>query len=454
MVYPLQVLPIGTTTYSIPPRAVTPGNRLVIVGLVAEHVIHNAAPGSVFVTGGFSCVPITVEGISLSVRPDNPIVLIGKKQQFTATAKSYYDGTTQDLTASVTWSSSNTAVATISNEAGYEGIAESISSGTTTITATYESISDSTTMTVPHGTLRYSGTTENLYGVAASVSQVVVVGMNGTIVTSSDAVTWTVRTSGTKEHLYGVVWADTQFVAVGNPDTVLTSSDGITWSLHTTGTNTGLRDIAWSGTQYVAVGGGGIITSPDCVSWTTRISLLQFWSRLASSGTMFVAVGAVGATSSPDGVTWTAVDSTHGLNSIVWTGTQFVAVGDGGAVHTSSDGTTWKKQHLSGVQRLDAVAWSGQNYVSVGSRTYDYHRIILFSNDGITWTQHRSDSNILNDIDWFDTQFVAVGSNGTIITIPDPVPVNPQMEMLNMGLSVRKSLPIAGVLSVFREALQ
>lgn len=75
-------------------RSVTSGDRLVIVGLVAAHAIPDASPESVFVIGGFSCVPVTVEGNYLSVRPVNPTVLMGTKQQFAAIATSYYDGTT------------------------------------------------------------------------------------------------------------------------------------------------------------------------------------------------------------------------------------------------------------------------------------------------------------------------------------------------------------------------
>ncbi len=70
---------------------------------------------------------------SIAVTPDNPIAY-GTNQQFTATG-SFSDGSTQDLTDQVTWNSSNTAVATVSNAGGHEGLATSVSSGTTTISA-------------------------------------------------------------------------------------------------------------------------------------------------------------------------------------------------------------------------------------------------------------------------------------------------------------------------------
>jgi Big-like domain-containing protein len=53
-----------------------------------------------------------------------------------------------DITSSVTWNSSNSAVATISNTSGTNGLATLQGKGTTTIQATSCSVSNSTTLTV------------------------------------------------------------------------------------------------------------------------------------------------------------------------------------------------------------------------------------------------------------------------------------------------------------------
>ncbi len=73
--------------------------------------------------------------ISLVVTPANPSIAAGSTQQFTATG-TYSNGSTQNLTASVAWSSSAPGVATI-NAAG---LASSVSPGSTTITATWVTI--------------------------------------------------------------------------------------------------------------------------------------------------------------------------------------------------------------------------------------------------------------------------------------------------------------------------
>ena len=89
---------------------------------------------------------------SIAVSPVNPTITVGATQAFTARG-SFSDGSTKDLTTSVTWSSGNTAVATISNQAGSQGVAKGISAGSATISAVdpATSISGGTILTVTAG---------------------------------------------------------------------------------------------------------------------------------------------------------------------------------------------------------------------------------------------------------------------------------------------------------------
>jgi hypothetical protein len=100
----------------------------------------SASPASLTITS-----PILV---SITIAPSNPTVLAGLTIQFFATG-TFSDGTTQDFTSLVTWSSSNsTTVAFISNAAGSQGLATSFSAGLTTITAAFGNISGTTVLTV------------------------------------------------------------------------------------------------------------------------------------------------------------------------------------------------------------------------------------------------------------------------------------------------------------------
>jgi hypothetical protein len=80
---------------------------------------------------------------SISVTPVNPSIVLGTTQQFAAIG-TFSDTTTQDITSSVTWNSSNATIATISSN----GLATTVAAGSTTISATSGGISGSTTLTV------------------------------------------------------------------------------------------------------------------------------------------------------------------------------------------------------------------------------------------------------------------------------------------------------------------
>ncbi len=80
---------------------------------------------------------------SISVTPATATIANGGTQQYTATGN-YSNGTQQNITATVTWGSSSTSVATINSA----GLATGVGAGNTTITATLGSISGTATLTV------------------------------------------------------------------------------------------------------------------------------------------------------------------------------------------------------------------------------------------------------------------------------------------------------------------
>lgn len=124
---------------------VSVGNTSGTYGLVTAYttttgpVTVSAAAGPV---SGSATVFITrTQLIAIEVSPINPTIPIGAVTQFTAQG-TYVDGTITDgstlpfLTPFVTWSSSNTEVATISNTDGSFGLVTAVAAGITTITAT------------------------------------------------------------------------------------------------------------------------------------------------------------------------------------------------------------------------------------------------------------------------------------------------------------------------------
>lgn len=117
------------------------------------------------------------------------------------------------------------------------------------------------------------------YGIVNGVGTWVAVGAGGTLVTSTDGLTWHSVNSGTALDLQGVSYGavmttsgtttttTTTFVTVGASGTVLSSTDAATWTARTPPAAVDLKAVA-HGTQFVAVGNGGnIFTSLDGVTW-------------------------------------------------------------------------------------------------------------------------------------------------------------------------------------------
>jgi len=113
--------------------------------------------------------------VSIAISPSNSSIIVGTTQQFTATG-TFSDNSTEEL-LSVTWNSSDTTIASVSNDSGNDSFASGVSSGTATITACAGFTCGSTTLTV--GTSGAQGPT--ITALSPSVGQA------GTIVTISGA---------------------------------------------------------------------------------------------------------------------------------------------------------------------------------------------------------------------------------------------------------------------------
>lgn len=102
---------------------------------------------------------------SVMVSPGQQSLALGLQQQYKATAM-YSDGTSQDVTSTATWTSSQTSVAAITSG----GLATTKATGTSTITATSGSIFG-TAVTTTNATLTTNTVTPANPGIALGTSQ-------------------------------------------------------------------------------------------------------------------------------------------------------------------------------------------------------------------------------------------------------------------------------------------
>lgn len=183
-----------------------------------------------------------------------------------------------------------------------------------------------TSTTLTSWTSRTSGTTSQLNSVATDGNNiVVVVGSGGVVIRSDDnGTTWSTMTSGTTVFLANIQYLNGNFVACGgqggSTGTVISSTDGITWTTRVSGFADDFNAVTYGNGLYMVVGDGGTIrTSPDLVTWTSRTSgtTVPLYGVAYGNG-RFVAGGGTFSTPtlrvSTNGTTWSAesIDNTGG----------------------------------------------------------------------------------------------------------------------------------------------
>jgi hypothetical protein len=275
-------------------------------------------------------------------------------------------------------------------------------------------------------TPRFSGTSQSLQSVAFGNGVYIAVGDHGTILYSTDTVTWIPQVSGTTNRLYGVKYGSNGFVAVGVSapgvsSTILNSTNGITWTRQISPVTNQLSAVCFGSGRYVAAGSQGIIlTSTDAVNWTAintgapyNFNGADAGSVLIGSGgnhveNIFVVVGDSGTImTSYDGLSWTVRSSGTFFRLVAVSiyrvyGAMIVAVGDSGTIVSSPDGTA---NNLCAVAN-DTLGWFG----AAGQGG-----VFLTAPNGTGWAPHSSGgTNDLNGLVYANGNFLAAGSLGAI----------------------------------------
>ncbi|MBJ6727719.1 Ig-like domain-containing protein [Geomesophilobacter sediminis] len=170
------------------------------------------APGAVVATTGVTVTPATL--ISLALNPIDFTLPLGTTRTLMATG-TYSDGTTQDLSRSVTWSSSAPDVAQVSNASGTVGKVTPLTTGGATITASLGGKSTVATVTVtPLDIMNLRGTWVGSYTIyddpgnpaeLGTYSFTLVLGQSGSTVTASPTLRGAIEGNGS---LVGAVSGD------------------------------------------------------------------------------------------------------------------------------------------------------------------------------------------------------------------------------------------------------
>jgi len=339
-----------------------------------------------------------------------------------------------------TFTSSNTAVATIENN-----LVTIVGSGTTIITALQWTETITATLTVaqpnyvtPDLTLpTNTNYLVTMKGKAYDVNQAILrniqqtVNLKKSLQTIGFGSTANVYKKNITCTMNGISQIGDTLVSFGKPKkpmwvmggntthTLAYSYDGINWNGLGTSILTSVIGIAWNGTLWVAVGTKtsvpNIAYSYDGFTWTSK-PLPIFTSNIhdvAWNGKMFVVVGSGtnGIGYSYNGIDWYAATSisttfTYGRD-IGWNGRMWVAVGSAAnKIVYSYDGIRWFPNTTTVLDAGYGITYDGKKWIAVGTGTTNF---IADSVDGITWTG-RGKAN-------FVTECHGVASNGIVTVV-------------------------------------
>ena len=327
-------------------------------------------------SGGGSGVPVT--GVTLN-KTSITLSVGGTEQLIPTVAPS--NATNQ----SVSWSSSNPGIATVSQNGTVTGVSVG-ESATITVTTNDGSKTASCSVTVTGsggGSVPVTGVTLNPTTLSLTVNQTAT--LTATVApsnASNKAVTWSTSNRSVASVSDGTVTG----VSAGNATITVTTRDGgITATCAVTVTGSG--------------GGTGITWHPVNVDSIFNTSATNTIKSIVWGNDKFVATGGFKIAYSSDGINWTVGSGNPATNGggfavehlSAWGNNKFV-VGENG--YYSSDGITWNWRpddyDETAIQDFYAITFGNGKFVA-GGRTREGKTTLAYSTDGINWTNIGTD---------------------------------------------------------------
>jgi hypothetical protein len=189
---------------------------------------------------------------------------------------------------------------------------------------------------------RTRANTNTLRSVGYGNGVFVIVGENGAIQTSTDAITWTNRTTANTQTMFGVTYGNGVYVAVGNSGAIQTSTDAITWTNRTSASANTLNYVCYGNNKFVAVGNSVIQTSTDAITWTLSepISVSLTSVNVIANGYLAKGSSSYLFMTSPDGIYWNYIDinnqSVYDTIDFIYANNIFVGATYNGVIKTAS----------------------------------------------------------------------------------------------------------------------
>lgn len=239
-------------------------------------------------------------------------------------------------------------------------------------------------------------------------------------------------------NIIDMVQTNSFWIQVAEKGRIYTSGDSQNWTPWESGTTAALRSVAFFNGKLLMGGENGTILFGDSVSNLRLITLrtTDWIEGVTASPNLAVAVGDNGAIyTSSSGLEWQrqTVSFTNWLRSVTF-GTPagigiFVAVGESGLIATSDAGRIWQRRPSPTTQDLNRVVWGQGQFWAVGNGGQ-----VLTSATGLAWQLvNASASSNLNAI--------ALSPNATLVAGEDEVRLREGLGAWSNELDPAKALP-------------
>lgn len=308
---------------------------------------------------------------------------------------------------------------------------------------------------VQTGELLDGPTVDWLEAVAVAEDVVVAVGDNGAVYRSEDGVRWRREASGVTDWLRGVTYGNGIFVAVGEDGAIIKSGDGRKWDRVASEAGADLNRVGYVSGVFVAVGDEGLIkVSADGTGWEQQ--------SIGATGHLYdVTAGPEGWLIVGDGECWiyegnTWINQLSGPASGLPSWTYYAALGGsdwflvagrtGVTVEGLRDGPgeyEWLMQGSSPRQWLFDVVWTGNQFVAVGDRAN-----VVTSGTGVDWEMEIVPVSLTNSIflgvGGTTNLLVAAGNQGSLMISP-----NTEMDLVltnSSGTVITQTVSTIGVI--------
>jgi photosystem II stability/assembly factor-like uncharacterized protein len=230
----------------------------------------------------------------------------------------------------------------------------------------------------------------------------IAVGQDGARIVSEDGRAWHHAQSGKEGETYrAIAFGNDRFVAVGSyggDNIIASTTDGVAWESAKKEAKyvKYIRGLGFDGKQFMGIGGdpGSVgsskpffLTSPDGKSWSDAVDIpgKHIIRRIAFGNGAIVGVGDRGrrSASRDGGKTWQEAPDVKAIDTLIdiaFGQGRFVGVGLHGLRMSSEDGVGWSApQRGEEGEHLNTVVWTGTQFAAIGfGATY-------FSTDGLKW---------------------------------------------------------------------